>query len=404
MHWDVKDQKNRRKEFVLLCNDIALNFSLLCRRFGISRKTGYKWRARFKEHGEDGLADLPRPKSRRSNQTAPAIEQALLALRSQFPTWGPRKLRKKFSLTAAPVVPSASTVARLLKREGRIQPLRSRQSVAFTRFERAQPNQLWQMDFKGDFPMRNGARCHPLTIIDDHSRYLPGLFACDNQTCLTVREHLVSVFKRHGLPECILCDNGPPWGNTGAGLHTTLGVWLLRLGVRVIHGRPYHPQTQGKDERFHRTLKADLLTRHDWPDLRQAQERFDSYRQLYNHERPHEAHSLETPAQHYRVSAPGYPEILPPPAYDPGEITRLVKSKGEFTFKNRFYYLGAGFSGLHVALRPLARAGQYRVCLGSISLGSIDTAQPSTLPKGHYHCLCPQHQNLQPPTRYTCHP
>ena len=394
MPWDIKDKFARRKQFVLLsCGHCEINFSGLCRRFGISRNTGYKWRARFLRLGEPALGDKPRSKTRRSNQTPRDTEAALLALREKFPTWGPRKLRKKLSLSSPSNVPSASSVARILKREGLINPSRCAQSKPFIRFARERPNQLWQMDFKGDFPMLDGSRCHPLTILDDHSRFLVGLFACDNQKASTVQTHLLTAFTLHGLPECILCDNGPPWGNTGGGLHSSLGVWLLLLGVRIIHGRPFHPQTQGKDERFHRTLKADLLSRHDWPNLLLAQQRFNSFRDLYNHDRPHQALRLDTPSQHYHISPAPCPKTIAPPEYAPDEITRTVKAKGEFTFQNRSYYLGEAFRGLLVALRATSSPGLLRVCLGSNTLGCIDTLQSSCLQKGRYHKLCPYPPN-----------
>ncbi len=181
-------------------------------------------------------------------------------------------------------------------------------------------------------------------------------------------------------------------------------MWLLRLGVAVIHGRPYHPQTQGKDERFHRTLKADLLARHDWRDLAQAQRRFDRYRRLYNHDRPHEALGLAVPATRYRPSARTLPRTLPPVAYAAHELVRPVKSKGEITFRNRFYYVGQAFAGLPVALRPTATAGIYRVCLAAFTLGLLDAASPSDRPKGHYHPLQPATSKVLPPKRDTCYP
>jgi hypothetical protein len=181
-------------------------------------------------------------------------------------------------------------------------------------------------------------------------------------------------------------------------------VWLLRLGVTVIHGRPYHPQTQGKDERFHRTLKADLLDRHDWKDLPQTQRRFDQYRRLYNHDRPHEAIGLAVPATRYRPSSRQLPPTLPPVEYDPLELVRTVKSKGEITFRNRFYYVGQAFVGLPLALRPAATDGVFRVCLCAFTLGVIDCAQPSSRPKGSYHRLEFPTSKVLPSTRDTCYP
>ncbi|MFH1500071.1 MAG: IS481 family transposase [Verrucomicrobiota bacterium] len=387
MTWDTKDVFARRREFVCLANAGGVGVSELCRRFGISRKTGYKWLGRFAKEGEAALVARPPARPRRSNQTDQSTEEALLALRGEHPTWGPRKLRRRLQDLGSCDLPAVSTVARLLKRSGCIDPVVTQQHQPWQRFTRPEPNELWQMDFKGHFALHRG-RCHPLTVLDDHSRYLVGLRACDNEQTASVQPCLTELFAHYGLPGSILCDNGPPWAGSGPE-HTVLTVWLLRLGVRVIHGRPFHPQTQGKDERFHRTLKADLLARHDWSDLSQAQRRFDAYRRLYNHDRPHEALDLAVPASRYRPSPRPLPTRLPIAEYEPGELVRPVKSKGEITFRNRFYYVGRAFAGLPVALRPTATDGVYRICYAAFTLGLIDCSIPSDLPKGHYHPINP---------------
>jgi transposase InsO family protein len=385
MPWDTKDKTERRKEFIAMLEVQKDHFARLCRVFGISRKTGYKWRARFLEGG--GLDDLtPRP-ARRSNQTPEATERALLEVRAEFPFWGPRKLCKLLEQRGA-AAPSRSSAARILKRNGCVAPEDSRARTPFVRFERARPNELWQMDFKGHFPLADARRCHPLTLLDDHSRYLVGLFACADEQAATVQAALQHCFALHGLPAAILCDHGSPWCAPEGG-HSRLCVWLLQLGIRVLHGRPRHPQTQGKDERFHRTLKAELLDRHDWPDLPSTQKRFDAYRRLYNHQRPHEALALAVPATRYQPSLRPLPASLPAIHYAPGELTRTVKSKGEITFKNRFYYIGRAFIGQSLALRPLAQTGLFNVCFGPHCLGSLSITASSNLPKGLYHPLCP---------------
>jgi len=231
------------------------------------------------------------------------------------------------------------------------------------------------MDFKGHFALQRGGRCHPLTLLDDCSRYSIGLFACDNEQSRTVQERLEGVFQHYGLPEQILCDNGPPWSGSGYE-HTTLAVWLMRLGIRVLHGRPFHPQTQGKEERFHRTLQYDLLARYDWPDLSCTQQRFDAYRRIYNHDRPHEALELAVPASRYCPSKRTVPPLLLPILYDSSTIVRRVKSKGEITFRNRFFYIGKAFYGFAIALHPSVTDGLYRVAFGAITIGQIDLRVP----------------------------
>ncbi len=327
--------------------------------------------------------DRSRRPHRQHRRTAEATERLVLDERSLHPGNGPCKLQRRLQNKGHLVLPSATTFARILKRHGFINPLESQKHVAFRRFERLGPNELWQMDFKGHFALASGQRCHPLTLLDDHSRFLLCLQACADETGPTVREHLLALFHLYGLPMQILCDNGSPWG-CPTSEYTSLAFWLLRQGVHVIHGRPLHPQTQGKDERFHRTLKDELLCRHDWPSMDVTQKRFDAFREDYNHHRPHQALDMLAPISRYRVSARRFVGENPPLEYDCSEITRTVKSKGEITFRNRFYYIGRAFHSHTLALRPYKRDGLYSVCLGSIALGLIDLCEPTSKPKGHY--------------------
>ena len=199
-------------------------------------------------------------------------------------------------------VPHPNTITDILRRNGRITEEEQKKHHAWQRYERSTPNALWQMDFKGHFAMLKG-RCHPLTILDDHSRFCLGLQACANETIETTQIHLTHIFRRYGLPLALLCDNGGPWGSGYPHLELTkLTVWLIRLGIQVLHGRPAHPQTQGKDERFHRTLKAEVLQGTVFADLEDCQCHFDPFRERYNLVRPHEALGLDTPSQHYQPS------------------------------------------------------------------------------------------------------
>src|SRR5262249_18423537 len=236
--------------------------SELCQRFGISRKTGYKWIRRFQEGGTKNLEDRsrrPRSSPRRSSQE---LEVKVVRLRRKHRAWGGRKIRRRLEDLGEKKVCSASTITAILRRHDLIEPIASVQRGKMERFEYPVPNDLWQMDFKGHFALRLGGRCHPLTVLDDHSRYALVLKSCGDERTATVRGHLTQAFERYGLPRRILCDNGAPWGTSGQGgwdHWTPLSLWLMRLGVGMIHGRPYHPQTQGKEERFHATLNAELL-------------------------------------------------------------------------------------------------------------------------------------------------
>jgi hypothetical protein len=227
------------------------------------------------------------------------------------------------------------------------------------------------MDFKGDFATAQG-RCHPLTVIDDHSRYALALEACSTQQDRPTRDRLMSVFRRYGLPEAMLMDNGSPWGEPGGGPFTSFSVWLMRLGVRVAHGRPYHPQTQGKDERFHRTLKAEVLFGRHFTDLPECQRAFDQWRHVYNYRRPHQAIDLATPSERYRPSPRAFPETLPLIEYADGDIVRKADKGGDITFQNRRVRVGKPFRGEMLALRPTAEDGLFSIHFGRHRIGAID--------------------------------
>lgn len=371
-----------RLEFVTLAQQEGANISELCRRFEISRDIGYKWLERFRVEGAAGLEDRSRRPHASPGRMAEAMSQRILELRAAHPAWGPRKLRRRLADLGVSGLPAPSTINALLRRSGCIDEA-YRPAVPYVRFERPQPNELWQMDFKGHVAMSRGERCHPLTLLDDHARYLLGLRACARENGPTVQAHLAAIFARYGLPESLLCDNAPPWSGSG-GEWTPLAIWLIRLGIRVLHGRPYHPQTQGKEERFHRTLQTEVLSRTDLHDLPHSQKVFDRWRPIYNHERPHEALGLATPASRYRPSARSLPKVLAPIEYSPGDHIFTVKGKGEITWKNRTYYLGNGFAKQLIALRPNASDGLYEVFFCHQRLGWIDLQQPPAKSKHHY--------------------
>ncbi len=367
-----------RLEFIRLLESGDVTVSALCRRFGISRKTAYKWRARHRD-GSD-LAERSRRPSSSPGQTPPEVQAAVLALRAEQPSWGGRKLRRRLLDKGLTGVPSASTITAILHRQGGIDPALSQQHVPLTRFEHPRPNALWQMDFKGHFATA-GQRCHPLTVLDDHSRYAVCLSACGDETTATVRERLVATFRYHGLPERMNVDNGSPWGNGPADRYTPLVVWLLRLGVRVSHSRPYHPQTNGKDERFHRTLKRDVLHGQIYASLDACQRAFDGFREVYNSERPHEALDMDTPMSRYRVSPRDYPATLPPIEYDPVDQLRRVQEGGWISFKGHEIRLPRAFAGEQVALRPTTIDGVWDIVFISHRLAQIDLRQPVDAPQ-----------------------
>jgi transposase InsO family protein len=372
--WSEKSIMSQRHEFVMLFEQEGVNRRELCRRFGISPTIGYRLWARWRQEGKAGLADRSRRPRRSPGRSSADIEALVLAVRDEHPAWGGRKLRRRLQDLGHQPAPSASTITAILHRHARIEGAASAGHQAFARFERAAPNELWQMDYKGHFATRAG-RCHPLTVVDDHSRYAVGLRACGDQRGDTVQAELTAIFRRYGLPERMLMDNGSPWGSDALHRHTWLTVWLLELGVAISHGRPYHPQTQGKDERFHRTLTAEVIGRRAFADLAECQCRFDAWRVVYNTQRPHEALDLATPAARYRPSERRFPETIEPFDYGPGAIVRRVDEDGWLSFRNRPVKLGRAFGHRRVALRPTDQEGCFDVMFCTHQVGALDLRQ-----------------------------
>jgi transposase InsO family protein len=350
MPWKVRTPMSEKKELIALAGSGQNNIAALCRRFGISRKTAYKWINRYEAEGESGLVEKPRIPNRSPNQTPLETQEAILEIRKTLPTWGGRKIRHLLASFEFDPVPAKSTVNSILKRKGFIDSEESAKHRKWQFFEAPAPNDMWQMDFKGHFETAL-KRCHPLTVLDDHSRYSICVKACENETRPTVQSALTEVFRTYGLPRTILCDNGPPWGDADSH-YTRLKVWLIRMGIRVPYARSFHPQTRGKAERFHRTLKADVVQYCDALDLAQCQSRFDQWRVLYNTERPHEALDMAVPATRYRISPRPFPESLPPIEYSPGDHVRSVQDGGFISYRGREFRIGRAFHGERVAIRP----------------------------------------------------
>lgn len=381
MPWHTPNLMSQRLEFVLLAKQPGVNFRELCARFGVSAKTGYKWRERHLVAGPEGLWDRSRRPKHSPTQCSEAIAAQVVALYEQW-GWGGRKIRRRLQDLGVEDVPAASTCTAVLHRAGAFAGRAEPAARPLQRFCRERPNALWQMDFKGDFATQARTRCYPLAAIDDHSRFNLLLEPAANQQGTTVREAITRCFERYGLPEEILCDNGPPWGSSEPICpYTRFTVWLLQLGVRVSHGRPYHPQTQGKQERFNRTLQRELLRHHTWQDLAHCQAHFEPYRQRYNCERPHDELGGDTPVQHYQPS----PRALPPkPAvieYPSGTQVRRLRPYGFLTFGGQTWYIGRPFADQPIGLRPSPHTdGLWQVWFSHHLIGHIDLTTPK-LPK-----------------------
>jgi transposase InsO family protein len=360
-----------RHEFVTFALCSPSNISELCRRFGISRKTGYKWINRYVTDGYPGLADRSRRPKTHPTKTDDALEKAIMSVRHLHPAWGGRKIRKRLQDLGWQQAPAPSTITAILKRKGCIDPRQSVKHTAYRRFEAEAPNDLWQMDFKGHFAANQG-RCHPLTVLDDHSRYSLGLQACTNEQGVTVKHQLIPIFQRYGMPSKMLMDNGSPWGSDKQHVFTPLTVWLIRHGISIIHSRPFHPQTLGKDERFHRTFKAEVGQYCVGLSLEQCQAEFNRWRHVYNSQRPHEALDMQVPAACYRPSPRQYQENLPPIDYGPDDQVRKVYQGGWISFRGKNYSVPKAFRGQRVAVRPTETNGLFDVYFGNQKIAHLN--------------------------------
>jgi transposase InsO family protein len=371
MPWEPKSMTVLRSEFVLLARSGDVSIRALCRRFGISAKTGYKWLDRFSADGLAGLCDQSRRPKNSPKRSADKTEVLVLNIRARHPAWGGRKIAAVLKRQGE-ATPSASTVTAILRRNGVALGAFGGGAAAFTRFEHQGPNDLWQMDFKGHVAMREG-RLHPLTVLDDHSRYAVVTAACTNEQTETVKNCLITAFRRYGLPLCIMTDNGSPWGNGPGYPYTPLGVFLIEQGIRIGHSRPYHPQTLGKDERYHRSLKAEVLSGPPFDTVIEAEAALATWRHVYNTERPHEALNMAVPISRYRPSPRSFCEDIDIFDYASHDIVRRVQQKGSISFKGTHYRLPNAFQGKDIALRPTQIEGTYDIYYRHHFIKTLDT-------------------------------
>jgi transposase InsO family protein len=349
MPWEERTVEKSRKEFVKEVMASEISKSKLCAKYGISRVTGDKWLKRY-ANGES-LSNQSRAPFHIPNKTNAAVERKIIKVRLEHPAWGPRKIVKYLENAGEAGLPAPSTVCSILQRNGLVSKEASQAAKPYKRFEREHPNELWQTDFKGHFQMLNHLRCHPLTILDDHSRFSLCVDAKLNERLEGVVESFSRVFQEYGKPETLLCDNGNPWGTSQTTGYTRFEIWMMQHNVLPIHGRPGHPQTQGKEERFHRTLKDEVLKQTSIKDISHAQEAFDEFRDCYNHIRPHGALALKTPAARYKPSANRMENASSQWEYPQGYKTRKIKDTGFITFGSQGYFLSEAFGGLILAIR-----------------------------------------------------
>jgi transposase InsO family protein len=344
MPWRTSDVKEQRMQFVIRATSGTERISVLCREFGISRPTGYLWRRRYEQSRTlTGIGERSRRPHHSPTRTGPRRERRVLALRKQT-GWGAKKLC--VLLAEEEMALPVRTIHRILQRNGLVSD--QAHGPALGRFERSEPNELWQMDSKGKYPLQDG-ECHVLSILDDHSRYVVGLHALPELSGEKASPCLVETFRRYGVPQAMLMDRGSLWWTAwnGWGL-TQLSVRLIEQGIGLRYGRVCHPQTQGKVERFHRTLGTELRHRGVPPRFAQWPAALAEIETNYNVQRPHEALGMQRPAERYQPSPRKYAEQVKPWEYPVGSDVRRLNSQGMLTHQGQRWFICGALAGQQV--------------------------------------------------------
>ena len=372
MPWKEQRLKTMREEFVKRVLKHEKSKSELCREYGISRPTGDKWISRYL--AGEALDDLSRAPKSLPNKTAPDAEDRIVTYRKMYPAIGAVKLRRMMENAGYTDLPSARTFNAIFRRNGLITKEASEAATPYKRFERSFPNEMWQADFKGHFAMENGVRCHPLNIIDDHSRMNLCCAPLLSETFAEVKPCMERVFREYGMPLSFLCDNGNPWGTSQSTGFTCFEVWLMELGILTLHGRSLHPQTQGMEERFNGSFTRECLRYHDIKDISHAETVFGEYRDFYNNVRPHMSLGLDVPVSRYRPSQREYPAKISEWVYPEELKVHAVKSTGYITIRGQGYFLSEAFANKRIAFCGSSK-GEHLINLyfRQFRIGQIDT-------------------------------
>jgi putative transposase len=365
---------DERRQFIEDHTRALYAMTELCARYGISRKTGYKWLVRFEAHGRSGLVDRSHAPHACPHRIPRAVAQLIVSARRAHPSWGPRKLLDWLEPRHPELaMPAISTAGDLLARRGLVKKRRRRRHHTHPGVVSAvthEPNDLWTADFKGHFKTRDGVYCYPLTVADQHTRYL---LACQGLASIhgwRVRPVFERLFRSYGLPRAIRTDNGVPFANTGLHGLTQLNVWWMRLGIVHQRIRPARPQENGCHERMHKTLKYEA-TRPPKQHRAAQQRRFATFRAEYNDERPHEALGGKPPASGYTRSPRAYPERLPALEYPGHFLVKPVTAAGTFRFKHKLLFIANALKHHAIGLEEVAD-GVWSIYLGTVLLGRLD--------------------------------
>ena len=367
-----------REEFVLKALAVGANKSQLCREYGVSRRVAYKWICRFKQFGVEGLRDLSRRPHRSLSAISGETVLRILELRGRHPRWGPKKYRELLTRAGAPEIPSVRTIARVLTRAGEPRIRKRLRRVHADAFERptapaTAPNDLWTVDFKGWWRTRDRTRAEPLTIRDAYSRFILRAQLMISTGYVPVRGVFEEVFMQYGIPRAVLVDNGPPFGClTARGRLTRLSAWWVSLGIRVVRGRPGHPEDNGGHERMHEEMI--VLEENPAEGLEAQQSETDALVYEFNHIRPHEALGMATPAENYRRSTRRYRGPLRP-RYPRHFLERIADRAGHIKIDGRPYFIGGGMAGYRIGLEPLTQQS-FRLWFYDVDVGELRRTHP----------------------------
>lgn len=366
MPWENKTVEETRQEFVEAAQECE-NFSSLCRDFGITRKTGYKWLERY-QRGEQ-LSDRSRKPFTTANKTSEEVEKLVVSKRRKHPGWGAKKLKQVLE-NEGYEIPCIKTVNNILNRNGCISKEESLKHKPYIRFEKERCNEMWQTDFKGEFKMKDGNYCYPLNIFDDHSRFVikivPSL-----STANIVLPTFRAAFEEFGVPDSILSDNGAQFAGFRQG-YTQFEKWLMNHDVLPIHGRIKHPQTQGKIERFHRAMNSELLKHYTPENIEDAQRVFQEWRDTYNSIRPHEAIGMRRPSDVYIRSNKDYCETVSKYEYGGEYHVIKVNNWGYVRFDKWQIYLSETMIGEHIEFRPNPHGDSFIACYRNFAIAEFD--------------------------------
>jgi len=374
MPWKETCPVEEKLKFITAWKSDVFTMTELCDRFGVSRKTGYKWLARYVAGGLADLEEHSRAPHHHPNAVSAALVSELLRMKQRYPSWGPKKVRRWLLERRGGVLwPAVSTIGELYQRHGLCQRRGGRQrKVPQTQPLRHchGPNEVWSADFKGQFRLGDGRWCYPLTIMDSHSRYLLACSGLQHPTEHGTRQGFEGVFKSYGLPIAIRTDNGSPFASVALGGLTRLTIWWIKLGIQLERIDPGHPEQNGRHERMHRTLKA-ATAKPPKGTLKAQQRAFHQFRREYNEERPHEALGERAPAQVYEAPIRRYPSVISAVEYDADYVVRRVRHNGVIKWRGQQVYVSEALRGEPVGLLPIDN-DRWQMYFAQVILGILD--------------------------------